>query len=121
MNRLKFLVDECAGRKLYNSLKENGFDTEFVADKFLAADDSVILTYAEKENRVLITNDKDFGELLFRLNSPSSGVILLRLRADTSENRRKVVLHTISNFKDKLSSHLVVVNESKIRICKLNK
>ena len=75
---LKFLIDECTGRRLAILLKNAGYDVVFVGGWKHSASDEEVLRKAEEGDRILITDDKDFGELVFRLGSPSKGVILLR-------------------------------------------
>jgi len=111
----KFLVDESSGKKLCRFLIEKGFDAKFVTDIMPGSSDDKVLVYAEKENRILITNDKDFGELIFRLGMPSSGVILLRLKFDSHANRQKYVFKIINRFGQKLKNNFTVITESQIR------
>ncbi len=113
---LKFLVDESSGKKLYNFLKLNNMDVLFVGDLFPESLDSDILEFAEKEKRILITNDKDFGELIFRLGKPTIGVISLRLKKDSPENKQKYILNVITNFYNKLENNFFIVTEEKIRV-----
>ena len=80
------------------------------------AKDLEILKYAEKENRILIINDKDFGELVFRLKVPSSGVIFLRLRKNIPKFRIKYTLYIIETFSDRLKESFIIVSERKVRI-----
>ncbi len=117
---LKFLIDESSGRKLVLFLSEKGYDVKHVGDIMPSASDKEVLNFAEKENRILITNDKDFGELVFRLNRPSSGVILLRLKKDSIENKSRCLSQVLKKFSDKISKSFVVVTERNIRIRKLN-
>jgi len=112
----KFLIDECIGRKLYQALLEKDYDVKFVTEFMKGSTDNEVLTFAEKENRVLITNDKDFGELIFRLKMPSSGVILLRLKNNHAINKINYTLYAIKNFEDKLSTNFIVVSEKQIRV-----
>ena len=112
----KFLVDESSGRGLCAFLLIKGFDANFAFDVKPGASDEEILKFAENENRVLITNDKDFGQLVFRLLRPTSGVILLRLRDESQKNKQKCILHLLNNFYEKIESRFVVVTEGKIRI-----
>ncbi len=116
---LRFLVDESSGRRLASALAGAGHNIKFVTDIMPAAADLEILKFAEREKRILITNDKDFGELIFRLRKPSSGVILLRLQIDSAERRIKTVLSLIDKFLSQLYSHFVVANEFEVRIRKL--
>src|SRR3989344_6043370 len=113
---VRFLVDESSGKRISIFLKSKDFDVKFVGDEMHKADDLDILKSAENEKRVLITNDKDFGELIFRLKMPSSGVILLRLKKDIPINRIKYTINLIENFSDKLKNNFVVVKEGQVRI-----
>ena len=117
---LKFLVDESSGRRLYNFLKDQSCDVKFSYDIIPAASDATILKLAEKEKRILITNYKDFGELVFRLKKPSSGVILLRLKSDNPQNRQKYLLYLLNKYQNSLYSNFVVISEKHIRIRNLN-
>ena len=85
--KVKFLVDECTGKRLSNLLNAAGYDAIFVGDWKPSASDEEVLDKANKERRVLITDDKDFGELVFRLEKPSSGVILIRASTTNSAIR----------------------------------
>ncbi len=116
---LRFLIDESSGRRLAKALIGAGHNVKFVTDVMPAADDLEILKFSEQEKRILITNDKDFGELIFRLGRPSSGVILLRLQVDSAERRIKTVFSLIDKFLAGLYSHFVVANEFEVRVRKL--
>lgn len=83
---MKLLIDANLGRKFANLLKQAGHDALFTNDLLPLLNDEQILAKAEQEERIVITNDKDFGELVFRLGRQSGGVILLRTStADTNE------------------------------------
>ena len=115
----KFLVDESCGRKLCTFLREHTFDALFVGDILPSTLDQHVLSYAQTEQRVLITNDKDFGELLFRLRYPSAGVIFLRLKNDTPRSRQHILLEVIRTFSPQLSTSFITVTEGKIRMRKI--
>ena len=119
-SKIKFLVDESSGNKLSKFLLEKGFDTKFVTDIMPSASDKEVLDFAEKEKRVLITNDKDFGGLIFRLNRPSSGVILLRLKTDSPFRRQNIVWSLIGNESINLTSSFVIVTDTQIRVRKIS-
>ncbi len=112
---LKFLVDNSSGKKIADALKSHKFDVIYAGDSLPEAEDEHILEKAEKENRILVTNDKDFGELIFRHERPSSGVILFRLRIDFPDNRIKVLLNLIDKFGTKLRKNFIVASEDKFR------
>lgn len=116
---LKFLIDNSSGKKLATALKNQRYDVIYAGDILSDAEDEEVLEKAEKEGRILITNDKDFGELIFRHKKPSSGVILLRLKIDFPNNRIRILGVLIKKFGTRLKKRFIVVSEDKFRIKKL--
>jgi predicted nuclease of predicted toxin-antitoxin system len=114
---LRFLIDESTGRRLSEMMNEAGFDTVFVGDIMPGVDDEAILSAAEKEKRILITDDKDFGELVFRLNRPSIGVVLLRTSYSNPEKRLRLLLNLTKSHN--LEHNFVTLSDDKIRIRKI--
>jgi predicted nuclease of predicted toxin-antitoxin system len=115
----KFLVDESCGKKLSTELVKMGLDALYVGDLMRGAGDEDVIKRAYKEDRILVTNDKDFGGLVFRLKLKSKGVILLRLETDTPQTRIKYVRILLEDFLERLENSFVVVTDDKIRIRKL--
>jgi len=113
---LKFLIDESSGKKLFSFLLQKGFDVKFVGDIMLGSSDENILNLAEKENRILITNDKDFGELVFRFKMQAPGIILLRLKNDSPLNRQGCISYLVKNFYNKIENNFIVLSESYVRM-----
>lgn len=109
---MKFLIDANLGRKFTNLLKKAGHDALFANDLLPLSSDEEILAKAEQEERIVITNDKDFGELIFRLGRPSAGVILLR--ASTTDPKKRFEL--TKSVLDKAEGRFVVIKEGRIRI-----
>ena len=85
-----FLVDESTGRKFFELLLKNGFNAKFVGNISRSVSDQVVLFLAAKEQRILITDDKDFGELSFRKKRKSHGIILFRTMTSNAELRFKL-------------------------------
>ncbi|HEY7065248.1 MAG TPA: DUF5615 family PIN-like protein [Chloroflexota bacterium] len=114
---MKFLLDESADLRLSARLRDLGHDVEsVVADYQSSLPDSQVLSIAHRERRVLITNDKDFGELVFRHRQPHSGVILFRLPYGASLPLKLSRLdHVLTAYADSLDSFLVVM-ERTIRV-----
>jgi predicted nuclease of predicted toxin-antitoxin system len=77
---MKFLLDENADARLLTYLADQGHDATQIATHYPAElSDERVLSLAHREGRILLTNDKDFGELVFRKRLPHQGVILFRL------------------------------------------
>jgi len=76
---LKFLADECCDTGLVTSLREDGHDVLYILEKKTGVPDDEVLLDAYNERRILLTEDKDFGELIYRLKKPSRGIVLIRI------------------------------------------
>ena len=113
---LQFLVDESTGIAVIRYLRGFGHDVLAVAEAMPKADDLDILARAVSERRILVTNDKDFGELVYRSGQAHHGVLLLRLRDESSANRVRVVKAILEHYEDQLTSHFIVATESAVRI-----
>jgi len=84
---MRFLVDECTGPAVAKWLQRLHHDVFSAYDEARGLDDEGIIEKANLENYILVTNDKDFSELVFRMRKPHKGVILLRLKDERSENK----------------------------------
>jgi len=113
---MRFLVDESTGSAVVDFLNSQGHDAVAVALSMPQADDSVILLKAAAEKLVVITNDKDFGELVFRSRQSHAGVLLLRLRDESAVSRVAVVRTVLASHADELAGNFVTATESHIRI-----
>ena len=73
---MKFLLDECAAsRSLHRRLLDLGHDVVSAHDEFARASDETLLALAYEERRVLVTEDKDFGELIFVRRLPHPCIV----------------------------------------------
>jgi predicted nuclease of predicted toxin-antitoxin system len=113
---MKFIVDECTGMAVAEYLRGTGYDVSVVAEIMPQAEDHAILTKAVKEGRILITNDKDFGELIFRRGYSHHGVLFLRLQDDSAANRIRVVKAVLDQYTDFLKMNFLVATEKQVRI-----
>ena len=94
---MKFLVDESTGKRLAELLAKK-YDTKFSGDALRGATDEEVLEFAERDGRILITDDKDFGRLVFMLRRPSTGVILLRTATTNAEERFRILLKVLKTI-----------------------
>lgn len=65
---IKFLLDESVEFRIATYLREDDFDVVTIAEEFPSIPDKQVLHIAYKQKRVLVTNDKGFGELIFKEN-----------------------------------------------------
>jgi len=113
---MRFLVDECTGPAVAQWLRLQNHDVVSVFDEIRGADDREVIRIANEQNRILITNDKDFGELVFREKKPHNGVILLRLEDERAANKKDVLEHLLEKYENSLPGHFCVVTETTVRI-----
>lgn len=113
---MKFIVDESSGTAVAEYLRSIGHDVVAVAEVLPQADDQDILAKAVDERRIVVTNDKDFGELIFRSGQAHNGVLLLRLHDESAANRVHMVKVVLEQHADQLTDHFTVATESGIRI-----
>ena len=113
---MRFLVDECTGSKVAEFLRGENHDVFSVFDEARGMTDDEVLTKAANENWILITNDKDFGEMIFRTRRQHHGIIFLRLDDERVANKIKVLEQLLENYAEKLPEQFVTVTETKVRI-----
>lgn len=115
---MRFLLDECVDVRLGTHLQNLGHDvTRMVSDYPGGMEDAGILVLARQENRIILTDDLDFGELVFRLRYAHAGVILMRLDSDRVTLPDKIRrLDTVLNEHAGDLSEFIVVTEQQIRV-----
>lgn len=115
---MKFLVDECTGPSVAAWLRDEGHEAFSVYEETRGVEDDSILQKAFEENWVLITNDKDFGDKVFRDGRFHKGVVLLRLEDERATSKIKVLSQLLEKYIDRLPNAFVVVTEKQVRFAK---
>jgi predicted nuclease of predicted toxin-antitoxin system len=82
------------------------------------AADEFILSLANQEQRILLTQDKDFGELVFRLKNAHFGVVLIRLNGYSSSEKADTIVRLFIKYRDELVKSFTVIQPNAIRIRK---
>ena len=112
---MRFLADENVHRGIVSGLRAAGHDVAWVAESNPGALDEDVLALARVEDRVLLTFDRDFGELVvLRLRSAGPGVIYLRLPR-TAVNLALQRLGAVLASGDTLEGSLVVFAPARMR------
>lgn len=113
---MRFLADESCDFSVVRALRAAGHDVSAVSEIALGATDDVVMGLARHERRVLITEDKDFGQLVFAAGLPASGVIFVRYPVSARSVLPQVVVDLVKAEQEKLFGAFVVVQPSRIRI-----
>jgi len=117
-NDLKFLVDVGVGKKVESFLKESNYDIKSIRQIDHRMKDSQILRLANDEERIVITMDKDFGELIFNSGLSHYGVLLLRLDDSNGEEKVEVIKEILTKYESSLRNNFCVYQNSRLRIKK---
>lgn len=114
---MRFLVDASSDARLVDHLRGANHDATRVGSDYPASlTDEAILALAHREGRILITDDRDFGELVFRLRQPHAGVIYLRLDTTRIAARVARLDVVLANHGHALDQFLVVtMTEVRVR------
>jgi predicted nuclease of predicted toxin-antitoxin system len=113
---LKVLVDVSAGKPVADLIRSLGHDTAFVRDRDPTMPDVDILAWAVAEGRLVVTMDKDFGNLVFRSGRPHAGVLLLRLEAARLAEKVRVVTDIFTAHAANLPGRFSVYQGGRLRI-----
>ena len=115
---MRFLVDECTGSIIAQWLREQTHEVFSVYDEARGLDDEAILRKASTEDWILITNDKDFGEKVYRERRLHKGVVLLRLADERSANKIQILRQLLASYADQIPGRFVVATEKRVRFAR---
>jgi predicted nuclease of predicted toxin-antitoxin system len=106
---VRFLADESCDFAIVRALRSAGFDVAAVVDISPRALDQAVIDMAVQQDRILVTEDKDFGQLVYASGQPSAGVILLRFPAGVRSQMAAAVLELLRRYGDTLAGGFAVV------------
>ncbi len=109
----RIVADESVDHRIIVSLREAGFSVYSIGENQPAIRDEEVLELAVVNNALLLTEDKDFGELVFRLQLKHKGILLIRL--EEKEKTKEVVQAIVKYFPDLLNK-FSVLNDNKLRV-----
>ena len=112
---MRFLVDECTGPIVAEWLHEQGHEIFSVFDNARGIEDDEVIQKAYSENWILITNDKGFGEKVYRERRQHRGVIFLLLEDERAANKIEVLRRLLEGYADRLADRFVVVTDTRVR------
>lgn len=112
---MRFLVDRCAGRRLADWLRGQGHDVLESRVRGHDPGDRVLLQWAASEERILVTIDTDFGELVFLEAAPHRGIV--RLPDVPAKQRIELMAQVLERHEDALTGGMIItVRGGRIRI-----
>jgi len=104
------------GQAVVERLRRIGYDVVAVRELDPRMDDSDILALAVQEQRIIVTMDTDFGELVYRSEQPHRGILLLRMPGARRAEKVRVMEHILAQYADKLAGHFCVYQKGRLRV-----
>ena len=118
---MKLLADAGVDRQIVDRLRKEGHQVLYIAEMQHGLTDDEILEISNREEILLITTDKDFGELIFRQHRITSGILLIRLSGLSATQKGEMVSSAINKHSTELSNAFTVISPKAIRIRKMKK
>jgi len=114
---MNLLADEGVDRQIVERLRQGGHEVLYVAEMEAGIDDDVVLERANERSALLLTADKDFGELVFRDKLLTmDGVILLRLAGLSAGRKAEIVSDALRKRAAEFPNYFSVISPGRIRI-----
>jgi predicted nuclease of predicted toxin-antitoxin system len=113
---VKIVGDESVDRQIVIRLRSDGHVVTYIAELDPGIDDDVVLLLAQQTGSLLLTADKDFGDLVFRLHRAHNGVLLVRLQGLDPERKADLVATTLAEHSDELADAFAVLSKTSLRV-----
>jgi predicted nuclease of predicted toxin-antitoxin system len=109
-------ADESVDRPIVERLRQDGHSVVYVAELSPSISDDEVLQQSNGQGAILLTADKDFGELVFRQNRVHNGVVLIRLLGISANSKAEIVAETLRLRAEEVSSAFTVISPGIVRI-----
>jgi predicted nuclease of predicted toxin-antitoxin system len=116
---VRLVADENCDFSLVTDLRAAGYDVVAITEQMAGADDQAVIDFASSERRLLLTDDKDFGQPVFAAAKQHSGVILIRYPASARSALTAAVLKLLSDSGERLYSRFAVLEPGRTRVTRL--
>jgi predicted nuclease of predicted toxin-antitoxin system len=114
--QLRFIADESCDFAVVRALRAEGYDVFAVGEVIQRSDDRELIDQAYGEKRIVLTEDKDFGWLVFASRAESTGVILIRFPGNVRQTLAQTVKQVVQEHGESLLNAFVVIQPGHIRI-----
>ena len=113
---MMLVADESVDQPIVRRLRDEGCTVIAVVEMEPGISDEAVLAAANQGGCILLTADKDFGELIFRDHRYAFGIVLIRLSGLTANDKAEIVATAIGQHMDKLTGAFTVISANSVRI-----
>jgi predicted nuclease of predicted toxin-antitoxin system len=112
---MRFLADESCDFRVVRALRAAGHDVTAILEIAPGAGDDAVIDLAVREGRIFLTEDRDFGQLVYAAAKSAPGVILVRYPSNARGRLPALILEVVIQHGDKLLDRFVVVEPGRVR------
>ena len=113
---MHFLADESCDFSVVRALRAAGYDVLAVSEITPSAEDAEVIRLAAAQGRIVLTEDRDFGRLVYAHGEKTLGVIYIRFPASARKQLPKIVVALVKRYAQRLTGEFVVVEPGRVRI-----
>jgi predicted nuclease of predicted toxin-antitoxin system len=113
---MMLVADEGVDRPIVEALRADGHTVKYFAESGSGSTDTDVLAAAHDAQNLLLTCDKDFGELVYRQQLTNSGVVLIRLEGLSAESKASIVSKTMKDHIAEMRTAFTVISPGMVRI-----
>ncbi len=113
---MRFLADEGCDFCVVRALRKAGHDVKAIAEMSPGISDEEVAMLSAGEMRILLTEDKDFGQMVYAKSQASAGVIFIRFPANARQSMSDMIVRLADEYGDELHRRFVVVRPGRVRI-----
>jgi predicted nuclease of predicted toxin-antitoxin system len=113
---MRLLADESCDFRIVRALRAAGHDITAVIEFAPGRDDASVLEIAVHEQRTFITEDRDFGQLVYASTKPGPGVILVRYPSTQRAGLPAIMVEILKTHAEQLRGRFIVVQPGRIRL-----
>ncbi len=115
---MRIVADENLAYRMVKALRNEGFEVFSIEEDMPSIPDYNVLSLSVKEDALLITEDKDFGDLVMRHKLPHRGILLLRLAGIETDEKITRTLDVIRTYGEELKDSFTVLDIRSVRLRK---
>ncbi len=113
---LRFLADESCDFGVVRALRSAGYDVVALTEITTRSVDDDVIAQSYDQKRILLTEDRDFGQLVFASRADSAGVILIRFPGNARKSLQTTIVELIRERENEIRNAFVVVQPGHIRV-----
>ena len=113
---MNLVVDESVDKLIVDTLRQAGHKVLYISEFAPSIDDEIVLNQANQNDALLVTEDKDFGELVFRQGLIHTGVVLIRLGGLSTQAKTRIISTVFANQGSEFLEAFSVISPGGVRI-----